>query len=245
MNTQEKIQRIESLFSILDNQSQGATDLSLPAMQKYYPLEMYSSAIGGTIATGVTPHEIGKQDVSGGLVLDDSMISMMTVPYSSVRGFAKFHPGKIIRSDLFAFGKGFYKLGITDAYGTFDYRKFTLLSKKGEGKMGSSVRFADENRLAATISAISQIEFFSDMFDTIEISSSKTRIAIPTTPDGSKEFLKMRDVPEGKRSRPMIINWVAEHVRELKKGETIVKKHKRGRTEFKWMGYDVIVTKNT
>lgn len=64
-------------------------------------------------------------------------------------------------------------------------------------------------------------------------------ITLPTTPEGSKEIFKLRDVPEGKKRRESLRNWISEHCRSNPSSEydkVFVRKHMRGAMEFKWNG---------
>lgn len=64
-------------------------------------------------------------------------------------------------------------------------------------------------------------------------------ITLPTTPEGTKEIFRLRDIPPGKKRRAALINWVKEHYRRRawRSDDMIfVKKHLRGATEFTWDG---------
>lgn len=54
-----------------------------------------------------------------------------------------------------------------------------------------------------------------------------------------KELFSLRDVPDGKKRRVMLRNWVAKHMRRKPSNpdELVeVRKHLRGREDFKWFG---------
>jgi hypothetical protein len=63
-------------------------------------------------------------------------------------------------------------------------------------------------------------------------------IAFVTDPLGAKEIFKLRDIPEGKKRRAALKNWVMEHWRKNRKdeGEHQVRKHLRGAEKFTWNG---------
>ena len=57
----------------------------------------------------------------------------------------------------------------------------------------------------------------------------------------------MRDVPEGKKRRASIINFVKEHYRTVniideEKSRILIKKHFRGELKFRWRGLEVRIT---
>lgn len=54
-----------------------------------------------------------------------------------------------------------------------------------------------------------------------------------------KELFSLRDVPDGKKRRVMLRNWVAKHMRRKPSNPdefVEVRKHLRGREDFKWFG---------
>ena len=69
-------------------------------------------------------------------------------------------------------------------------------------------------------------------------------VRLRTDPAGARALFRLRDVPEGKRRRPAIYNWVREHYRRRREGadHTLVRKHLRGRIRFDWSGYKVSIT---
>lgn len=69
---------------------------------------------------------------------------------------------------------------------------------------------------------------------------STPSLRFPTDPIGIRELFKARDVPDGKRRRAALRNWVRAHVRKRRKAdpqaEIDVRKHLRGATSFTWCG---------
>jgi len=64
-------------------------------------------------------------------------------------------------------------------------------------------------------------------------------MVLPTTPEGSKEIFKLRDIPAGKNRRAALRNWISEHCRKKPHNEdekVFVRKHMRGAHEFTWNG---------
>lgn len=66
-------------------------------------------------------------------------------------------------------------------------------------------------------------------------------ICFMTNPEGAKEIFKLRDIPPGYKRRQALRNWVCEHSRITKHGETTVKEHLRGKQEFEWNGMRCII----
>jgi len=68
---------------------------------------------------------------------------------------------------------------------------------------------------------------------------SPVKVKLPATPQSAREFLSLRDVPEGMQRRAAIKHWVAEHQRRRETpGEYDVRAHLRGREEFTWGDYE-------
>lgn len=70
-------------------------------------------------------------------------------------------------------------------------------------------------------------------------------ISIITDPTGAKEVFRLRDIPEGKKRRQALRNWVKEHSRKSRKddGDEIqVRKHLRGADTFVWNGLKCKIT---
>jgi len=67
-------------------------------------------------------------------------------------------------------------------------------------------------------------------------------IYLATDPVGASEIFKLRDIPNGKKRRTALRNWVREHWREKRSGGyTGVKKHLRGAEKFTWNGLNVTI----
>lgn len=63
-------------------------------------------------------------------------------------------------------------------------------------------------------------------------------IAFVTDPLGAKDVFRLRDIPEGKQRRAALKNWVTEHWRKNRTGESShkVREHLRGTQDFVWNG---------
>lgn len=70
-------------------------------------------------------------------------------------------------------------------------------------------------------------------------------IRLETDPIGIRHLFKDREPPEGKDRKAALRNWVRDHWRKNRpcddETEIYVRKHMRGRTEFKWGGFDCVV----
>lgn len=245
MDKSEKIKIIERLFYYLDNPNKGMTDMSLSKECPIYPLEFFDGYIGG-LFSDVKPSEIGRP-LNAAIDYEKMMMTWRQVKYSEVRGFAKFHSGTIFKNDIISYQTG-KRLGITNIYATRNFQDYELISRKTDEKnplVKGVTRAEDPYTIKIRISVAAQAQFYSELIDNVEIIRGKTKVIIPTHPEATKELLKLRDVPEGKKNRPMIINWISEHTRQLKDSETQVRKHLRGREEFSWLGYKVVINKNT
>lgn len=255
MNNDEKIREIHKAFSILDRKSAGVLDMKLLSNIPMYPIMFFQEYMEG-FYMDVTPSENGG-NINSGIITDGNFFTFKNIKYKDVRGYVKFDPRNLVRCDMGAFGgKDTSKVAITNIYATSDFKTFELLnndprkfSVAGRGKVGNILsgsettdRFTD--KALAAMSVCTHIDSCKEYFDTIEVSTSNTRVVFPTTPEGSRDILKMRDVPEGKRRRESIINWVSEHVRSINGDDHKVKKHLRGKESFTWLGYNISVTKN-
>ena len=65
-------------------------------------------------------------------------------------------------------------------------------------------------------------------------------VVFTTDPAGAKEVFRLRDVPDGRKRRSSLINWVDAHYRQRNGGWdealTYVRRHVRGATRFTWNG---------
>ena len=71
-------------------------------------------------------------------------------------------------------------------------------------------------------------------------------IIFPTDPIGASEIFRLRDIPEGKKRRAAIRNWVKEHYRCYNRGtekerEILIRKHVRGAQTFSWNGLNCAI----
>lgn len=70
-------------------------------------------------------------------------------------------------------------------------------------------------------------------------------VRLETDPVGIRHLFKDREPPAGKDKKAALRNWVRDHWRKVRPcdddTETYVRKHMRGRTEFKWGGFDCVV----
>lgn len=65
-------------------------------------------------------------------------------------------------------------------------------------------------------------------------------ITFATDPIGAREIFRLRDIPNGKKRRTALRNWIKEHYRKKRNDPTEknkVIKHLRGATEFNWNGF--------
>lgn len=71
-------------------------------------------------------------------------------------------------------------------------------------------------------------------------------IRIPIHPSSSKEVFVLRNIPEGKKRRAAIVNFVKDHYRTIKglgnEREVLIKKHLRGDLKFTWRGLKVQIS---
>lgn len=70
-------------------------------------------------------------------------------------------------------------------------------------------------------------------------SSPKAAISIFTDPYGAQELFRLRDIPEGRKRRAAIKNWISSHWRQRRADpseSTKVRQHLRGALEFNWNG---------
>ena len=72
-------------------------------------------------------------------------------------------------------------------------------------------------------------------------------VRVPIHPSSSKEVFVMRNVPEGKKRKRAIVNFVKEHYRTIKgcndnERKILIQKHLRGDLKFNWRGLEVRVT---
>lgn len=70
------------------------------------------------------------------------------------------------------------------------------------------------------------------------------KIRVETDPSGIRELFKDRDKDPERDRRLALRNWVRDHwrvTREDAEASAYVRKHMRGRTEFKWNGFDCVV----
>lgn len=67
----------------------------------------------------------------------------------------------------------------------------------------------------------------------------KVGITLPTTPEGARELLRLRDYTPGASRRAALLHWVSKHSRRIRK-DTLdetriwVREHLRGETKFAW-----------
>ena len=64
-------------------------------------------------------------------------------------------------------------------------------------------------------------------------------VVFTTDPAGAKEVFRLRDVPDGRKRRSSLINWVDSHYRQRHDDPdalTYVRRHVRGATRFTWNG---------
>lgn len=69
-------------------------------------------------------------------------------------------------------------------------------------------------------------------------------VRFTTDATGIKSIFKLRDIPEGKRRRDSLKNWVSAHwrmSRSNKDDEIYIRKHLRGHEKFTWFGYECTV----
>jgi hypothetical protein len=65
-----------------------------------------------------------------------------------------------------------------------------------------------------------------------------------TNPSGIRELFRWREIPEGRQRRASIRNWVSDHWRTVDNDEqdrAWIKKHLRGKQQFKWDGFTITV----
>lgn len=246
----DKLKLVTNAFNVMDKQKSGMTDSKLDTKIPVYIFSLFRNYLDQYL-TDVNVFETGKK-INFGVMIDSELSpfsngtirTFKEVEYKEVRGLAKFMPGKIIKTDTIIFNDK-KRMGITDVYGTVDGVKFKPLSIDKVSNDYNAEKRSKELNFEKVISPMIWMDFASDFMDIIEIKNEKSTIKIPTHPDASKELLKLREIPEGMKRRPALINWVAEHARECKNVETTVKRHLRGREEVDWMGYKVIIHKNT
>lgn len=73
----------------------------------------------------------------------------------------------------------------------------------------------------------------------IGILGSEFMISVPTSPEGARNLLSLRDVPAGAPRRAALRHWVRNHRRVVRRGEVdertvAVRHHLRGATPFEW-----------
>lgn len=246
----DKLKLITNAFNVMDKQKSGMTDSKLDTQIPIYVFSLFGKYLDNYL-TNVSVFETGKK-INFGVMIDTSISefnngtirTFKEVNYKEVRGMAKYMPGKIIKTDTIIFNDK-KRLGITDVYGTIDGFNFKPLSIDKVSNDYDAEKRSKGLNFDKVISPMVWMDFAADYLDIIEIKNNKSTIKIPTHPGASKELLKLREIPEGMRKRPALINWVAEHARECKNVETTVKRHLRGREEVDWMGYKVIIHKNT
>jgi len=72
----------------------------------------------------------------------------------------------------------------------------------------------------------------------------RMKINFITNPSSIRDLFKLRDVPEGKKRRESLRNWVSEHKRKrstIEEDTIYVKKHLRGATSFSWDGLEGVI----
>lgn len=72
-------------------------------------------------------------------------------------------------------------------------------------------------------------------------------LTFPTTPTGSREVFRLRDIPNGKSRRSALQNWVTEHWRrpapvDENDATILVREHLRGALKFTWNGLRCTIT---
>jgi len=70
------------------------------------------------------------------------------------------------------------------------------------------------------------------------------KVMIETDPIGLKDLFRDRDKDPERDRRAALRHWVRDHSRRQRKdqeAETFVRRHLRGRTPFKWRGFDCVV----
>lgn len=59
-------------------------------------------------------------------------------------------------------------------------------------------------------------------------------LSFETDPYGAQEIFRLRDIPDGKKRRAALRNWVTQHWRKTRDAEVSVRQHLRGAEEFIW-----------
>lgn len=59
-------------------------------------------------------------------------------------------------------------------------------------------------------------------------------LSFETDPYGAQEIFRLRDIPDGKKRRAALRNWVTQHWRKTRDAETSVRRHLRGAEQFVW-----------
>jgi hypothetical protein len=76
----------------------------------------------------------------------------------------------------------------------------------------------------------------------IRIAETMPSVGLYTDPTGIKDFLKFRDIADGKTRRDALINWVCQHWRQDRNDpevEIYVREHLRGKETAQWHGMQV------
>lgn len=94
------------------------------------------------------------------------------------------------------------------------------------------------DQMAQGIMAASLTSYY-DWHVVIGRRGSSFQVRLPATPTSAREFLSLRDVPDGRERRAAIKHWVAEHQRRPRTPEEYdVRAHLRGREDFTWGDYE-------
>ncbi len=239
---------IENAFAFLDRKIDRLNGSYLTASVPIYMLGLTIDE-SRLYAMDITADEIGEKLNAGVLVNGDSttLHAMKAVTYKEIKRACKFYP-YLIKHDVAVYNATSFGCLFSCYYGSVDNKKWKIANTNnncpGEEKL-NKLALPDKTSPDEFISLASQLQFDFYLEDFIQLEKQgKNPIRFPTTPEASKELLKLREIEEGKRRRSHLINWVTAHYRATKSKEIKVKKHLRGVEKCKWLDYDVTIFKN-
>jgi len=114
---------------------------------------------------------------------------------------------------------------------------------------GQQRNFSNSDYWSTRIQLLSGAIFEQDYYWYVDIGyQGQMELSFVTTPEGSKEIFRLRDIPNGRERRAALRNWVESHWRKSKIDQTEsikVREHLRGAIEFDWNGLHVRIRPST
>jgi len=150
-----------------------------------------------------------------------------SIPRKEAAGKVSIPAPRIIRLDYAAAVRGTTSVA-PSFFGIFPNNGIREISLRPLGQL---------NMVAGVMA--SSVSSYYDWHVVVGRRNSPFQVRLPATPTSAREFLSLRDVPDGYQRRAAIKHWVSKH--ERRKGEPEeydVRAHLRGREEFTWGDYE-------